>query len=289
MTKCRYVGIILILLILGLASGCAGNAAKGRLSFLKPERTVNDNVYLGGENIGGMGESALRAKLAEHAARNDIPVQNASIDPATWEISPEKTGKRLDTEKTLASLINAEKGSRVGYITVTVEPKVTTALLKGNIHVIADYTTPILDDRDSRVNNIEIAVDKINGKVLLPGEEFSFNNIVGRRTAAKGYREAPIIIRTPAGPARKLAKGGGVCQVSTTLYNAVEECGLKITERHLHSLDVGYVPKGEDATVSFGTADFRFVNNRDKPLRLRLYLKGNNLTVKILENMNSIN
>ena len=80
--------------------------------------------------------------------------------------------------------------------------------------------------------------------------------------------------------------GGGVCQLSTTMFNAVEECGLEVTERHTHSSEVTYVPEGEDAAVSYGSIDFKFKNTRQYPIMLKVYVESNTLVVKILENRN---
>lgn len=159
----------------------------------------------------------------------------------------------------------------------------TKADKKGKKVVIASYTTKLLDRSNNRINNIDIASEKLNKKLINPGEEFSFNKAVGRRTEAKGYEEAPIIIMTEDGPEKSEGVGGGVCQLSTTLFNAVEEAKLKITERHLHSKKIGYVPKGEDATVVYGKMDFKFINTRENPIEIRVKLTKKSLTVKLFE------
>lgn len=281
----RVISISVIILCI-MFSGCVGKSADERLAYEKPERIVAGNVLLDGSNVGGMQESILLSRLEKYALKMDRMPVNALINARTWEVTGGKSGKKLNIEKTMTALFNAHGGSRVDYVFEIVEPMVKAEQLKANIMRIAFYTTPLLNRSDSRVNNIGIASDRINYKILQPGDEFSFNKTVGRRTAGKGYEEAPIIIRTPEGPKKKKATGGGVCQVSTTIFNAVEECGLEVTERHLHSKDIGYVPKGEDATVSYGTVDFRFRNNRSFPIMLRLFLLEKSLTVKILENTN---
>lgn len=251
------------------------------------ERTVKGNVCLEGRNVGGLKESEVRDIIRVHSERVNTGVVNAVLNEKSWKISREKDGKSVDAEATLQKLLNAKEGEKVRLVLKTLKPQVTAEALRKNIVEIASYTTPLLDRRHSRVNNIDLASEKINGYKLQPGEEFSFNKAVGRRTEAKGYEEAPIIIKTPDGPEKKLGVGGGICQLSSTIYNAAEECGLEITERHLHSKNVGYVPKGEDATVAYGSIDLKFKNSRSHPIMLRVHLKRKSLTVKVYENRNS--
>jgi vancomycin resistance protein YoaR len=308
MAGLRSGRLVLVLTLLLIFTGCGGNIGNEKLSYEKPETTekpeavrmpdafgapeaaetpeavVKNNVFLGSENVGGRRISELPDMLEKYAAQTDTAPVNAAVNRKTWAVTPGKTGKRLNVGKTIDALKNAGEGDRIDYVFDTVQPSVRAADLKKKIRVIGKYTTVLLDRRDSRVNNIRLASGRINNTILEPGEEFSFNGIVGKRTAAKGYEEAPIIIRTPSGPKKKNAKGGGVCQISTTLYNAVEECGLKVTERHMHSKDVGYVPRGDDATVSYGSVDFRFVNSRSHPIMLKLGVSGKYLKVRILEN-----
>lgn len=284
MERLRSVRLISAVMFLLFLFGCGETQRNERLTYKKPDTAVKSNVLLGGNNVGGRTISELTEMLGKYATDTYEPPADASVNRQSWDITAEKSGKRLNIGKTIDALKNAREGGRVDYVFDAVKPSVTTADLKKKIKVISSYSTVLLDRSDNRVNNIFVASQKINNTILNPGEEFSFNGVVGKRTAAKGYEEAPIIKRTPEGPKKKKAKGGGVCQISTTIYNAVEECGLKVTERHIHSLDVGYVPRGDDATVSYGTVDFRFVNSRGNPIMLKLYLNGNSLKVTILEN-----
>ena len=111
-----------------------------------------------------------------------------------------------------------------------------------------------------------MATKSINGTVLMPGETFSFNGTVGERTVARGYQEAGVIV----GNKVESGLGGGICQVSSTLYNACLKGNLKITERTHHTFPSAYVPKGQDATVDYGNIDFRFTNSYSYPL----YIEG---------------
>lgn len=129
-----------------------------------------------------------------------------------------------------------------------------------------------------RKHNISLAVKSINGVFVDIGGEFSFNRTVGRRTKERGYKEAKIIV----GDGFVEGTGGGVCQVSTTLYNAVLNAGLKITEYHAHSLAVSYVSPSFDAMVNYGSADLRFINDTDNPVIVYAFCDGETITVKIV-------
>ncbi len=136
--------------------------------------------------------------------------------------------------------------------------------------LIGQAETPLLDDSSNRVENINLACGAINGMVLYPGGSFSFNDAVGRRTEANGYGDAPVLVNGH----KEDGCGGGVCQVSSTLYMAALEAGLQIDERHPHSHGVAYAPEGKDATVVFGEMDLAFTNNTDKIITLGAWTDG---------------
>ncbi|ODA38771.1 cell wall-binding repeat-containing protein [Desulfosporosinus sp. BG] len=141
----------------------------------------------------------------------------------------------------------------------------------------AQYSTHFDSTLVNRTENLRLAVKALDGKVLAPGERFSFNESVGERTVKAGYKEALII----EGNIFTLGLGGGVCQVSSTLYNAVILAHLEILERHRHTLPISYVPSGEDATVAFPILDFRFRNSTDAYLLIRSFVEKNTLTFKL--------
>ncbi|NSW91227.1 MAG: VanW family protein [Firmicutes bacterium] len=250
------------------------------------EPRVKKDVYLEDENVGGLTRQEVLKKIQEHASKIDVAAKDAIMEPSSWGIFEGKPGLKVNIGKTLENVLNAEEGQKVELVLERVYPNITNQHLQSNIVEIASYSTPIVDKSESRMNNIKIAAEKINNKILQTGEEFSFNRVVGRRTEDKGYEYAPIIIKTEDGHKKKDGIGGGVCQLSTTLYNAVEECGLEVTERHTHSSDVTYVPEGEDATVSYGSIDLKFINTRKYPIMIKVYVEGEELIVKILENRN---
>ncbi len=124
--------------------------------------------------------------------------------------------------------------------------------------------TEIKDFGENRTKNLRLVAKKLSGRIIKAGEEFSFNKSVGRRTLSRGFRKA-IVFKNEE---KVTEVGGGICQVSTTLYQAALEAGFEITERHEHSLEVPYAKKGDDATVYYGKQDLRFVNTSGSDVRL---------------------
>jgi len=143
--------------------------------------------------------------------------------------------------------------------------------------VVASYTTYFKTTDVGRNKNIELSAKAINNVIIGSGDHFSFNTVVGPRDEANGYQPAPEIINKKV----VMGIGGGICQTSSTLFNAVDQISVKFVERHHHSLDVGYVPKGRDATVSYGGLDFRFQNTSDVPFLIKANYSKNSLTIEI--------
>ncbi|NLX77754.1 MAG: VanW family protein [Clostridiaceae bacterium] len=152
-----------------------------------------------------------------------------------------------------------------------------TTIKPENPNVISSFTTKIYDKDKHRVNNIKLAAEDLDKTVIEPGEVFSFNETVGRRTREKGYEEAPIFVDGE----KSKGVGGGVCQVSTTLYNAALEADLEIVERHRHSRKVSYVPEGKDAAVVYNSKDLRFKNTRDYPIEIRISVSEDKIHVTL--------
>lgn len=144
-------------------------------------------------------------------------------------------------------------------------------------YLLASFTTSFDPRASGRVANITRAAEALDGYLISPGEEFSFNRIVGPRTEEAGYVEALVIENQEYVP----GVGGGVCQVSSTLYNAALRAGLPIRERHHHSRPVEYVPPGLDATVVYGALDLRFQNDTGGYLKLASRVDGDSITVTI--------
>ena len=146
---------------------------------------------------------------------------------------------------------------------------------------IASFSSKIRQKRDSdRQNNISLACSTLNGTIVENGKTFSFCNTVGKTSKKKGYEEAKVFQNGK----EVEAMGGGLCQVSSTLYNAVlKVSNLKIVERHSHSKEVYYVPKGKDAAVAYGSYDFKFKNNTGNSIKIKASNTANNVTIKLLK------
>lgn len=158
------------------------------------------------------------------------------------------------------------------------EPNVTEEELKEmKTEEIASFTTYFDSSVAGRTENIRLSADAIHGTVLGPGDTFSFNHEVGERTVERGYKEAKEIVNKEF----VMGIGGGICQTSSTLFNAVDQAGLSIVERFTHSREIGYVPTGRDATVSWGGPDFRFSNPFDKPIWIQTSVEGGAITVSV--------
>lgn len=143
--------------------------------------------------------------------------------------------------------------------------------------MLAIYSTSYASSNANRSTNIALAASKINGTVLMPGEEFSFNGTVGKRTASAGFKTATVYSNGQV----TTDYGGGICQVSSTLYNSVLRANLEITNRVNHTFTVGYVPIGLDATVSWGSPDFKFKNSRSYPIKIVATTSNKRLTISV--------
>jgi vancomycin resistance protein YoaR len=143
--------------------------------------------------------------------------------------------------------------------------------------VMGSYTTEYKGAEKARAHNIELAASKLNQTKIGPGQTFSYNKSVGSMGKAAGFKLSRIFVKG------KDAKGygGGVCQVSSTLYNAALEAGLSIVERHPHSKPVGYVPNNKDATASYGGKDFKFRNDTASTLIINSHALDGKITVEI--------
>jgi len=147
-----------------------------------------------------------------------------------------------------------------------VYPRVTSELLAAIYDKkMATYQTLFQEEDEARAKNIELSVAAINNQVIFPNETFSFNDIVGERTVERGYMRAPVIVKGEL----STDIGGGICQVSSTLFNAVSMNGIEMIERYSHSRSVPYVPPGKDAAVSWWGPDLVFKNKYNQPLLIQ--------------------
>jgi len=192
----------------------------------------------------------------------------------------ERKGIRLDVDATARALLKngtepLRNGGKAALVVAEERPKVTREDLGAVSHLLGSYSTSYGSSSSNRRHNVELAASHINGTLLAPGEVFSYNEIVGPRTPRQGWLNAPTYQDGQVVP----GPGGGVCQVSTTLYNAALFANLKIVQRSNHSMTVHYVPAGRDATVSYGSLDFRFANSTGGPLYVAARARGGRLTM----------
>ncbi|OUS77800.1 hypothetical protein B1748_03185 [Paenibacillus sp. MY03] len=225
-------------------------------------------------------ESKLDALIKHVAERVETEPRNAVLDGA-GRIVPEKPGMKLHGAEFRRRLYGSmfEKGGVELEVPLRpVFPRVDSEVLSAiKVNAIGSYSTYFNSRNRNRSSNIVLSAKAINNTVIFPGEKFSFNGTVGKRTREKGYLRAPVIVRG------ELYEdiGGGICQVSSTLYNAADRAGLTIVERYSHSRNVHYVPPGRDATVSWYGPDFVFVNPYNHPVLIRAYAGPGSVSVTI--------
>lgn len=220
---------------------------------------------------------------------NKEPV-NATLEmkvKGQTKIKPDIKGYKIEKSKLRRYIEDKIKAgvNRDIYIKAPVlntEAEITQATLSPINTCISSFSTSFESSSFTRINNIEVCVKAINGKLLMPGEIFSFNEVLGERTKERGYMEAPIIIDNKV----ESGVGGGICQVSSTLYNAILKTGIQDIDRTNHSLPSSYVDLGLDATVDWGNIDFKFTNTLDYPVFIEGFTQNKKLYINIYSNSN---
>lgn len=217
-------------------------------------------------------------KVAEAVNRPHTDARIEVVD-SRLEIKQDSCGIKLDDVRAAAAICaGARSGHNVVQLPiVTDHPEVTARDAAGIDTLLSSYTTSFNRGLRGRTHNLTLAARCVDGTVLKPDQEFSCNAAVGPRLAGRGFRTAQIYIRGKL----EDGVGGGVCQVSSTLFNAVLLAGLTIKERNPHSQVVPYVRPGRDATVAYGLLDFRFANSNTSPVGIALKVKGSRLTVQV--------
>lgn len=253
-------------------------------------------------------ENALIQKILDNTAKGDyssITCEMVSADPdpvdmqvihdalyaepanATLEVADDGSytvtdsvqGIDFDVAEAQSILSAAQPGETVSVPLNRQSPAIDTATLKANLFkdVLGEYTTSVSGTADRR-SNVQLAAQKCSGTILLPGEVFAYNQVVGQRTEAAGFKKAGAYSNGET--VQEL--GGGVCQDSSTLYCAALYANLEIVERHNHSYVSSYVPIGMDATVSWGGPDFQFRNNTDYPIKVVASYANSKVTFQIV-------
>lgn len=267
-----------------------------------PDKLIESSCYIDGNNlIITKGKSGKAIKIDESANYiknniNNLNMQNTSLELITEDQYPNKidldaiyneihkepvnayytqnpfrvfpSENGLDFEISLEDAKNLLQEEKDEYIIPLkiLYPNVTTNMIGSEAFpdLLSNFSTKYAASNKNRTTNLILAANKINGTVLMPGETFSYNKTVGERTIAAGYKEAPIYVsgRVEDG------LGGGICQITTTLYNAVLYANLEVTERSNHQFVPSYAGASRDATVVYGAIDFKFKNNREYPIKI---------------------
>lgn len=227
-------------------------------------------------------EDKLNALIEQWQGVIERPAQNATLSMITGGLIPEQQGCKLEADALRPLVLSAFMKSQDNVVALpvtTLYPEVTMADIAstGIKRALSVYTT-IFNNQDlNRTANIKLAALKANGHIIYPGKIFSFNETVGPREKVYGFKEALEIVDGEFVP----GIGGGICQLSSTLYNVVMLANLDIVERYNHSKPLSYVPLGRDATVAFDVLDFKFANNTSGPLMIMAEVNGNKLMVGI--------
>jgi vancomycin resistance protein YoaR len=227
----------------------------------------------------GPAATAYFARLARHL---DHPPRDAGFAVnanGTVRVVPAVAGIALDVRRSAANVLAAAKrpSNRFTRLVLAAAPakrSTSDAEAMGINGTVGSYETFYGGD-PNRIHNVQLVAHLVDGKLIAPGSTFSFNGATGERTADKGFLEAPVIINGEL----QTGLGGGVCQVSTTVFNAAYEAGLPITARTNHALYISHYPLGRDATVDYPDLDLKFVNDTGHWLLLRTFVGSSSLTV----------
>jgi vancomycin resistance protein YoaR len=231
--------------------------------------------------IGGPAARRYFAALGKAVGRPSREVAFSVSSSGRATMIPSRNGRRLDVPATQRAFLAAALSTtdrEAGLVVVAAEPQLTTERAKslGITGLVGGYTT-FYGGEPNRIHNVQLVARLIDRHLIGPGSTFSFNKTTGDRNAAKGFLEAPVIINGEL----KNGLGGGVCQVSTTVFNAAYEAGLSISERHNHALYISHYPLGRDATVNYPDTDLEFVNDTDHWLLLEAIIGSSSLTVRL--------
>lgn len=226
-------------------------------------------------------ERLLPEELEEVVRGIALPHQKLPVEPRldkdTGQVIREEAGATVDIEATVAQLRACSPGQNVELVKIPLPTLHTSAeILDAQKSIIGSYST-WFHGSAARYQNIATAMRGVNNTLIWPDQLFSFNEVVGPRTPERGYLPAPVILNG----GMDVGYGGGVCQVSSTLYNAALAANLQVVERHGHSKPVHSVPEGRDATVDYGGVDLKFRNNRSTPVIIRAYLNNGRLYIEL--------
>ena len=263
-----------------ITKGKAGKTVKVDDSAKYIKQAIND-LKIENNSLELLTEDSTPKEIDLDAVYNEIhkePV-NAYYSQNPYVVHPSENG--MDFSITLDEAKNMLKEEKDEYVVPlkVLYPSVTTNMIGTEAFpdLLSEFSTKYAASNKNRTTNLILAAKKINGTVLMPGETFSYNKVVGARTIQAGYKEAPIYVsgRVEDGI------GGGICQITTTLYNAVVYANLDIVERSNHQFVPSYAGPSRDATVVYGAIDFKFKNNRDYPIKITCSVSGGIANFKI--------
>ena len=267
----RIAGVLLLITALGVGLPSAYRTVHRRLFG------VNTGVYLEDRAMEYYYPREVRVIVEQMVRSRMRPPVPASLDKVTGEIVPHEDGVYFDVDTIVNEVVTAPAHTRLSLNGIPVVPLFRTEHLVQLTKNLGDFSTPLIGSPD-RVHNIRLSLEAINHTIVTPGEGFSFNGGAGERTPERGYRNAPIILGEAVVP----GVGGGVCQTSTTLYNAVRLAGLEIVERRIHSIAPSYIKHGMDAAVAWPYTDFKFRNDSDWPVIVKAEVQKWRVRVWIL-------
>ena len=252
--------------------------AEALVSALRDKLEQADFTPVAGTLRRSQPEALSAQDIAQEVNREGTePSLDLENDPTGRTVTPGTEGVEVSAAAIQAAIDSPDRITTV-QCTVT-QPKYTAAEYKALLFrdVLGEYSSSFNAGNVGRTTNVLLATDFCNGVILRPGDIFSYNNAVGPRTYERGFKDAIVYV----GATAEDGVGGGICQVSSTLYAAALRADLKIVERYAHSRLVTYVPLGEDATVAWGSKDFRFQNDTDFPIKVVTSHQTSSLTVRI--------
>ena len=262
-----------------------------KFSTVNNSKTSNSNILKGLSSTDKTYRVSLKStfknfneKIDEIVAQIQKEPKNAvvSFNPDATEmftVSEGESGIQVDTEKLYQDLENQflrTKDIKVYINTTGVKPEIDKSYYDNKLNLMSKFSTTLKDSQEGRRANVDLALKKFNGKVVKAGEKVSFNEITGPQTAEGGYKPAVVIYNGKF----TTGIGGGICQASTTLYNALVLANLEIDEVHKHTLPVGYVELSLDAMVSEGYSDMVFTNNSEDDIYIKCYTNQDEAVVE---------
>ncbi|MCC0636273.1 MULTISPECIES: VanW family protein [unclassified Clostridioides] len=227
----------------------------------------------------GYDEAKLSAQVSSVADSINVKMKNASVSVGSGGLNYTESviGREFDLASNKESIYNMIKNKEHKPLELKVnlqKPDITTEQVKSVNSVIGQYSTTYSQSVSGRAYNVALSARKTSDVLLMPGEEFSYNKLTGPSNKANGYKDAPVIVYGKL----EQSAGGGVCQTSSTVYNAALLSGMEITQVTNHSSASTYVPRGRDATVSDGGLNLKFKNPYNHPVYIKNYAGGGSVS-----------